>query len=1072
MSRLSLQCPLAEAFVKAVATHPDAIAISSPASTHADVTYAELGARVESLVRHLKRLGACEGALVEILLPQCVAEAVAVLSCVSAGLVYVPSTPDTTVHTQVLLTSSAAASEGPKSSSAHTLTLMEDDGSVAGFTASKESSDAHPTKQSKCSSGSDQGPPLLALLPTSGSTGKPKMVRATRRGALNRLAWGWKTFPFTERDKVVVRRTPLSFVDSIQEILGALLSGAELLYPATSLDPSSLLVTARATRITLTPSLLALALARSTSLKQSQSPSLSQSPPSVPAPHHHPHWLSHSPDLALCFVSGEALPVALARQFSESLGGSVRLVNLYGTTEVAGDVTWASFEDIVTGKEDAIACIGRPISGVSVKVVDDELKPVPAGTVGQIFVTGECLAYGYHHDPEQTRKCFVAEGYCTGDLGYFNQSDGLLHWCGRAEKGDDTKVRGVRVNLPGLQIKISRALDLPISSLAVAVKSQEDGAEPHRTQLVCFYEAGVDAGRGDMRDGRSPALLAEKLAEVLPMVEVPLMVPLRHQRIPHTASGKVDRQGLLLAWGHSAFEADVMASIPGKAGAVDSGDLSLLTGRELLREVLAGLLPWAGESLKRWASGGNSWAGLSFTSLGGTSLLAVEAAWKIGFRLDHVELLTKTLEEVAWVVGVRKSQQQRSGWPSPNDEEHAKNKRFRVKGSKATALDKGAASAQQPEEQAPYALDVAAAWAVEMGKCVDATPLVANGLVYVGAHSALFKAIDLATGTVKWTQKLGGRIEASAAASNDGKLIYIGCYDGLLYALDQQTGEVRWKCSTGDAIKCRAAMAGAGDLVIGSHDHFLRCLTQQYGQLVWEADCQGAIFASPTSSKASGLVHAATTGGRLLGVHHKTGALSWAFQAPAPLFSSPLLTDSGEVIIGCVNGHAYCVDEALGTSKWDVNCSESPIFSSPCIAEDGSILMGCNDGILRCLEHSSGSVKWSKGLGSAICSAPHQSSLELNGSKKQIRLVAACCTDGTVWCGTTDGATVGVFKVPGEVFAAPVLVQLEGTGCDTGLALVSCRDERVYAFRWSLRVEEQLEVGEQEGGAGTTPLLV
>ena len=69
-------------------------------------------------------------------------------------------------------------------------------------------------------------------------------------------------------------------------------------------------------------------------------------------------------------------------------------------------------------------------------------------------------------------------------------------------------------------------------------------------------------------------------------------------------------------------------------------------------------------------------------------------------------------------------------------------------------------------------------WSINLHKCIDASPLVAevNNEVtaFIGSHSGEFVAVSVARGEEIWRAKLGGRIEGSAAIHAKGSFVYVG----------------------------------------------------------------------------------------------------------------------------------------------------------------------------------------------------------------------------------------------------------------------------------------------------------
>src|SRR5207247_234406 len=137
-----------------------------------------------------------------------------------------------------------------------------------------------------------------------------------------------------------------------------------------------------------------------------------------------------------------------------------RLVNLYGASEAAADVTW--YEASLRRHGPLCVPIGRPIATTQVYVLDRHRQPVPIGVPGELYVGAAGLAHGYLNRPELTAATFLpppfgpepgARLYKTGDLARY-LPDGNLEFLGRADH--QVKIRGYRIELRESETAIER----------------------------------------------------------------------------------------------------------------------------------------------------------------------------------------------------------------------------------------------------------------------------------------------------------------------------------------------------------------------------------------------------------------------------------------------------------------------------------------------------------------------------------------------------------------------------------------------------------------------------------------
>jgi len=293
--------------------------------------------------------------------------------------------------------------------------------------------------------------------------------------------------------------------------------------------------------------------------------------------------------LRAVLLTGEALPVALARQWLDHFGLRPALHNVYGPTESI--LVTSQRVDTVEAAAVAIP-VGAPVAGCRLFVLDGNGEACPTGVPGEIFVRSPFLASGYHGMPQATaaafgqnplHACYPDRVYRTGDLGRW-RADGTLELRGRADR--QVKLRGQRLEPEEVEAALAR--HPTIAECAVGLRTAVDGGE----QLV-----GYAVVRGDI----AASALREWLRGELPSFMVPDLLVLV-AALPRTATGKVD---------HGAL-AGIAAAVPDRgaaAAAPESGD------EQLVAAVFA-------ECLGREQVGRHD----DFFESGGHSLLAARAA--------------------------------------------------------------------------------------------------------------------------------------------------------------------------------------------------------------------------------------------------------------------------------------------------------------------------------------------------------------------------------------------------------------------------------------------------------------
>jgi long-chain acyl-CoA synthetase len=135
-------------------------------------------------------------------------------------------------------------------------------------------------------------------------------------------------------------------------------------------------------------------------------------------------------DIRLCFTAGNSLPLSIFNAFNDRFGIFIR--QLYGCTE-AGSVSI----NLATGKEFQPTSAGKPIVNVDLIVVDEEMRRLPCGSIGEIAFKSPALTCGYHDQPDSNRRVFKDGYFLTGDEGKIDEQ-GFLYITGRKKIFIDT----------------------------------------------------------------------------------------------------------------------------------------------------------------------------------------------------------------------------------------------------------------------------------------------------------------------------------------------------------------------------------------------------------------------------------------------------------------------------------------------------------------------------------------------------------------------------------------------------------------------------------------------------------
>ncbi|WP_051741817.1 non-ribosomal peptide synthetase [Streptomyces xylophagus] len=488
-------------FARQARRTPDRVAVQAGDTAH---SYAELDRHATAVAASLARRGLRPGDRVGLLLDRGVGMVAAVLGAWRAGLAYVPVDPATPADRVALLLADSGAALLVTEAALRHLTP------AAGPPAAELRELLAETATDTDLPERDPSDPAYVIY-TSGTTGRPKGVMIEQRSVV--------AFAHAHRERIYRHHAPsdgglrvsfnasLAFDGSVERIL-TLLHGAGLYIfdDAARRDPDLFLAQTRRHRLhvlDVTPTFLTLLVQRGLL--------------------DHPE---HRPDVVL--VGGEAIGPALWRQLTDS---AIAFYNVYGPTEATVNAAVGP----VTGVEPHL---GRALPGARLYILDNRLRPVPVGVVGEIHISGAGLARGYLGRDDLTASAFVpspfaagdsAHGrlYRTGDRGRF-RPDGGVEFLGRGD--GQVKLRGYRIETA--EISTVLALEPGVDEALVRLHTSAAG-EP---SLVAYVVA--DPAPADLLPR-----LRDRLAKALPDYMVPGEIIIL-ARLPLTVNGKVDTAAL------------------------------------------------------------------------------------------------------------------------------------------------------------------------------------------------------------------------------------------------------------------------------------------------------------------------------------------------------------------------------------------------------------------------------------------------------------------------------------------------------------------------------------------------
>jgi amino acid adenylation domain-containing protein/thioester reductase-like protein len=471
------------------------------------LSYRALDERAMRIAHYLQSAGTGRGDLVGICMDRTFDMYTSILGVMKLGAAYIPLSPSYPEETLghivkdsgvrvVIADDRSLAQAGLLDAPIINIDNPEVSATLAGF--GSRPLDAQTSKAA-------QPDDLAYVIYTSGTTGQPKGVMIEHRNVVNHSLCMIEQFALKPGDNVL-QFASMNFDSFVEEVFPALSCGAavSLIGDRERLDIDVL--RARVTECSVTV---------------------------LKFPTAFWHRIANASfqglGVRLVGIGGEEADIGKFRQWIE-VNPYIPIINTYGPTETAVTATVALL-DAEHAKRPRLP-IGKPLRNTRAHVLDDQLMPVPIGTIGHLHLSGVGVGRGYLNLAEPTRAAFLKPDdmpgvetlYKTGDLVRWSP-EGELEFFGRSD--NQVKVRGYRIELSAIQSTLSENPD--IAGSAVAVEKHADDK-----RIVTYVQS-----EGSL----SPEGVKAFIRQRLPAFMTPDVVVMVDQ-IPMSPNGKVDMRAL------------------------------------------------------------------------------------------------------------------------------------------------------------------------------------------------------------------------------------------------------------------------------------------------------------------------------------------------------------------------------------------------------------------------------------------------------------------------------------------------------------------------------------------------
>ena len=330
-------------------------------------------------------------------------------------------------------------------------------------------------------------------------------------------------------------------------------------------------------------------------------------------------------------------------------------------------------------------------------------------------------------------------------------------------------------------------------------------------------------------------------------------------------------------------------------------------------------------------------------------------------------------------------------------------------------------------------------WKYETGGEVKSTPVVSNGIVYVGSDDHKVYALNAANGKQLWNFTTNGPISSTPAVGNGS--VYIGSTD--LYAINSTTGRQIWNFTPDFPVDYSELAITNGIIYFQAGKTYA---LNSDGSLIWAFspfdNLDRKSWFSP--AVANGVVYSGFIDGNIYAFNATSGSQIWNYLPPdcgcgALIFSSPVIANNVVYIVHYALGpdnYLYALNATSGQKIWDYPITE--YYSSPAVYE-GIVYAGDNSGNLHAINATTGQLLWKFKAGLRTSSPAAANGAVFFGSVDDSKIYAVNAKTGQqIWNYSIDD---GVIPSEMGVISSPAIAD--------GVLYIGSSDKNVYALNIS-----------------------